>query len=76
MRCEILSTGNEVLTGQVTDTNAAFLADQLGSMGFAVARHTTVGDDRAMLAAAFREARRAAPTSCSARAASGPRWTT
>src|SRR6185437_6933564 len=55
MRCEILSTGDEVLTGQVTDTNAAFLADQLGSMGFAVARHTTVGDDRAMLAAAFRE---------------------
>ena len=55
LRCEILSTGDEVLTGQIADTNAAFLADQLGSLGFVVARHTTVGDDRAMLAAAFRE---------------------
>ncbi len=55
LRCEILSTGDEVLTGQITDTNAAFLADALGSLGFVVARHTTVGDDRGMLAAAFRE---------------------
>jgi nicotinamide-nucleotide amidase len=55
MRCEILSTGDEVLTGQIADTNAAFLSDQLGSLGFVVARHTTVGDDRAMLATVFRE---------------------
>ena len=55
LRCEILSTGDEVLTGQIADTNTAFLSDQLGSLGFVVARHTTVGDDRAMLAAAFRE---------------------
>ena len=54
LRCEILSTGDEVLTGQIADTNAAFLADQMGSLGFEVARHTTVGDDRAMLAATFR----------------------
>ena len=55
LRCEILSTGDEVLTGQITDTNAAFLADRMGSLGFEVVRHTTVGDDRAMLAAAFRQ---------------------
>jgi nicotinamide-nucleotide amidase len=55
LRCEILSTGDEVLTGQIVDTNAAFLADRLGSLGFEVVRHTTVGDDRATLAAAFRE---------------------
>jgi len=55
LRCEILSTGDEVLTGQIVDTNAAFLADRMGSLGFEVARHTTVGDDRAALAAAFRE---------------------
>jgi nicotinamide-nucleotide amidase len=54
LRCEILSTGDEVLTGQITDTNAAFLADALGFLGFEVARHTTVGDDRAELAATFR----------------------
>ena len=55
LRCEILSTGDEVLTGQITDTNAAFLADALGSLGFEVTRHTTVGDDRTLLAAAFRQ---------------------
>jgi nicotinamide-nucleotide amidase len=54
LRCEILSTGDEVLTGQIADTNAAFLADQLGSLGLEVVRHTTVGDDRATLADAFR----------------------
>lgn len=55
LRCEILSTGDEVLTGMITDTNASFLADRLGALGFEVVRHTTVGDDRAMLRAAFRE---------------------
>jgi len=55
LRCEILSTGDEVLTGQIVDTNAAYLADQMGSLGFEVSRHTTVGDDRALLAAAFRQ---------------------
>ena len=55
LRCEILSTGDEVLTGMIADTNAAFLADQMGSLGFEVMRHTTVGDDRGMLEAAFRQ---------------------
>ena len=54
LRCEILSTGDEVLTGQIADTNAAWLADRMGSLGFEVVRHTTVGDDRARLEAAFR----------------------
>ena len=54
LRCEILSTGDEVLTGMIADTNAAFLADQMGSLGFEVLRHTTVGDDRAILEEAFR----------------------
>jgi nicotinamide-nucleotide amidase len=55
LRCEILSTGDEVLTGQLTDTNAAFLADRLASLGFEVVRHTTVGDDRGALTDAFRQ---------------------
>lgn len=41
---EILSQGDEVVTGQVADTNAAWLADQLTAMGFLVTRHTSVGD--------------------------------
>ena len=54
LHCEILSTGDEVLTGMIADTNAAFLADQMGSLGFEVVRHTTVGDDRAILEETFR----------------------
>jgi nicotinamide-nucleotide amidase len=52
--CYILSTGDEVLTGMITDTNAAFLADQAGSLGLEVVGHATVGDDRAMLEETFR----------------------
>lgn len=41
---EILSQGEEILTGQVVDTNAAWLSDKLIALGFRVSRHTTVGD--------------------------------
>ncbi len=55
LKCEVLSTGDEVLTGQIVDSNAAWLADQLGTLGLEVVRHLTVGDDRADLEGAFRE---------------------
>jgi len=42
---EIFSQGEEVVTGQIVDTNAAWLSQQLVDMGFAVKRHTAVGDD-------------------------------
>jgi len=41
---EILSQGDEVVSGQVTDTNAAWLAQALTPSGFRVRRHTVVGD--------------------------------
>lgn len=41
---EIISQGDEVLTGQTLDTNAAWLAERLTALGFTVLRHTTVGD--------------------------------
>jgi nicotinamide-nucleotide amidase len=50
----ILSTGDEVLTGMITDTNAAFLAEQAGAIGLEVVGHATVGDDRAALEETFR----------------------
>jgi competence/damage-inducible protein CinA-like protein len=43
-RVEILSQGDEVLTGQTVDTNAAWLSEQLVLMGFDIVRHSTVGD--------------------------------
>ena len=55
LHVEILSTGDELLTGQVVDTNSAWLMDRLWDMGVMVRRKTLVGDDRADLDAALRE---------------------
>ncbi|MGC3996550.1 MAG: competence/damage-inducible protein A [Anaeromyxobacter sp.] len=52
---EILSTGDELLTGQVVDTNSAWVMDRLWDLGVMVRRKTLVGDDRADLGAALRE---------------------
>jgi nicotinamide-nucleotide amidase len=52
---EILSTGDELLTGQVVDTNSAWLMDRLWDLGVMVRRKTLVGDDRADLDVALRE---------------------
>ena len=41
---EILSQGDEVVTGQTVDTNAAWLSDRLTALGLTVVRHTAVGD--------------------------------
>lgn len=52
---EILSQGDEVVTGQTPDTNASWLADRLGGLGFDVVRHTVVGDRRADIVALMLE---------------------
>lgn len=52
---EILSTGDEVLTGALVDSNAAFLAAGLDEIGVTVTRHTCVGDDLDALAAILLE---------------------
>lgn len=52
---EIFSQGEEVLTGQTVDTNAAWLSQNLVDMGFAVKRHTTVGDNLADLKTLLKE---------------------
>src|SRR5512141_1900706 len=52
---EILATGDELLTGQLVDTNSVWLMDRLWELGLMARRKTLVGDDRADLAAAVRE---------------------
>lgn len=51
----ILSQGDEVVTGQVVDTNAAWLAERLTAMGFDVWRHVAAGDRLADLEELLRE---------------------
>jgi nicotinamide-nucleotide amidase len=46
MRAEILSIGTELLLGNITDTNATFLAQQLGGLGIDLYFVSTVGDNQ------------------------------
>ncbi len=52
---EIFSQGEEVVTGQTVDTNAAWLSERVVAMGFTVTRHTAVGDKLDDLIALLRE---------------------
>ncbi|MEH0875544.1 nicotinamide mononucleotide deamidase-related protein YfaY [Pectobacterium cacticida] len=45
LRVEMLCTGDEVLHGQIVDTNAAWLANYLFEQGLPMASRMTVGDD-------------------------------
>ncbi len=53
---ELISVGTELLLGQLVDTNAVFIAAQLANAGIDVYRTQTVGDNRARIADALREA--------------------
>ncbi|MGH8553290.1 MAG: competence/damage-inducible protein A, partial [Methylococcales bacterium] len=52
---EIFSQGDEIVSGQIVDTNAAWLSQQLIRLGFQVTRHTAVGDDPDALVFLLRE---------------------
>lgn len=52
---EIFSQGEEIITGQTVDTNAAWLAQCAITLGFKLTRHTAVGDDLDDLMALLRE---------------------
>ncbi|MFO0727381.1 MAG: competence/damage-inducible protein A [Myxococcota bacterium] len=54
-RAEILTIGDELLSGETADTNSSYLDACLERWGYAVARHTTVPDDVEAIAAAFTE---------------------
>ncbi|HFS6085093.1 TPA: nicotinamide mononucleotide deamidase-related protein YfaY [Klebsiella pneumoniae] len=55
LNVEMLSTGDEVLHGQIIDTNAAWLADFFFNQGLPLTRRNTVGDDLNALVAILRE---------------------
>lgn len=45
MRAEIIAVGSELLLGQIANTNAQFLSQQLADIGVDVYYHTVVGDN-------------------------------
>ena len=55
MQSIILSIGDELTLGQTIDTNSAYLAQQLASIGYRPVAHLTVPDDQAAIRQAFEE---------------------
>ena len=60
MKLEMITTGEEVLSGQIVDTNAAWFSALLMEQGLELQRRSTVGDRLEDLAAVFAERSREA----------------
>lgn len=45
MKAEIIAVGTEILLGQVVNTNATFLSEELADLGIEVYYHSVVGDN-------------------------------
>lgn len=56
MRAEIITIGDELLIGQVVDTNSAWMAERLNEVGIALHQITSVHDDRQHILTAIDEA--------------------
>ncbi|MBI3979039.1 MAG: CinA family nicotinamide mononucleotide deamidase-related protein [Chloroflexi bacterium] len=56
MKAEILSVGTELLLGQIVDTNAAYLGQQLAGLGIDLFWISQVGDNRLRVVDALRRA--------------------
>src|SRR6478752_8009809 len=53
---ELLTIGDEILFGQIVDTNAQWMSVELSKAGIKVIRKTTVGDVESEILTAFAEA--------------------
>src|SRR5690606_31040615 len=56
MLAEIITIGDELLIGQVIDTNSAFIAKELNKIGVSVYQITSVQDDKSHILTAFKDA--------------------
>ena len=57
MQLEIITIGDEILIGQIVDTNSAWMAKELNAIGIHVKQITTVSDNEAAILTALAEAR-------------------
>ena len=60
MEVEIISVGNELILGQIVNTNVAYLADQLRQIDLVAHYQTTVDDEPERIIAAVRTAQKRA----------------
>ncbi|HAY33270.1 MAG TPA: competence/damage-inducible protein A [Ignavibacteria bacterium] len=49
MKTKLISVGDEILIGQIVNTNAAFLGERLFSSGFPVDKNVVIGDEEDVL---------------------------
>ena len=54
MTAAVLSIGTELTRGELVNSNAAWLGEQLTALGFEVREHVSVGDDAEQIGAALR----------------------
>lgn len=56
MYAEIITIGDEILIGQIVDTNSAFISQELNKIGVSVFQITSVQDDKQHILKSFKEA--------------------
>ena len=56
MQAEIITIGDEILIGQIVDTNSAFIGKELNKIGVSVYQITSIQDDKTHILKAFEEA--------------------
>ena len=60
IKAELLTIGDEILYGQIVDTNSQWMSVELDKVGIKVIRKTTVGDQETEILTAFAEAEKRA----------------
>ena len=56
IRAEVITIGDEILFGQITDTNTQWISTELTNIGVRTIRKTSVGDEAGVILDALREA--------------------
>jgi len=56
MKAEIITIGDEILIGQIVDTNSVFIAKELNKIGVSVCQITSIQDEKKHILTALREA--------------------
>lgn len=57
MLAEIITIGDEILIGQIVDSNSAFIGKELNKIGIDVYQITSIGDDKQHILSALEEAK-------------------
>ncbi len=60
MQAEIVSVGDEILIGQIVNTNAVFIAKELNKIGIEVAQITSISDTKKAIVSCLDEAKKRA----------------